>query len=83
MPMNAQELLHTGSTIFSFVAAAIVLYVSYRLATFESNFLERLNGRYVGRKEHDLIKESHDKDHQRYERDFDQVWSAVNKLREP
>lgn len=69
-----QELLHTGSTIFSFASAAIVLYVSYRLATFETNFLEKLDGRYVGHKEHDLVKEQHDKDHQRYDRELDQLW---------
>lgn len=80
--MEPQELLHTGSTILSFAAALIGLYVSYRLATFETGFLEKLNGKYVGRKEHELIKESHDRDHVRYDRELDQAWGAINKLRD-
>lgn len=72
------ELLHTASTVVGFVSTLIVLYVSYRLATFETGFIDKLNGRYLRREESDLIKDGNDKDHERYEKELDQVWARIN-----
>lgn len=74
-------------------AKLTMLSVKNHLLQFENTFVDRLNGRYIRkpedrqdwpltRREHDLARIEADKEHTRFDKEIDQLWTRVNRAKE-
>lgn len=70
-------------SVIQMAAAVIVLYVSYRLNGFETRIMDKLNGRYLRREEAELLKDANQRDHERFDKSFTEVWERINAKERP
>lgn len=73
------DILQLVSPWISMIAAGTALYVNYRLATFENRLIRRLNGTYLRSDLSEAQQEANQRDHERYEKEFDHIWEVVKK----
>ncbi len=83
----------TGLSYHLHREAKLAMYqLKNSLLQFENTFVDRLNGRYIRkpdseedypltRREHTLARAEADKEHARFDKELDQLWSTVNKAK--